>query len=76
MQRKERWQDFVRQLVAGQSSFGLDWQGKRSRLVESPKVAVVVVAGLDFVAAAVEQLLRVEVPSVGYDGVSQFLVAF
>ena len=43
--------------------------------MESPKVAVVV-EGLDFVAAAVEQLLRVEVPSVGYDGVSQFLVAF
>jgi hypothetical protein len=65
-------QGFVRRRpVAGQSSFGLDWQGKLSKLVESPK-AVVAVAGLDFV----EQLLRVEVPFVGYDGVFQFLVAF
>jgi hypothetical protein len=59
-------------LVARQSSFGLDWQGKRSRLVGLPKAVVEAAGGLDFV----EQRILGEVPFVDYDVVFQFLVAF
>ena len=62
--------------AVGQSSFGLDWQGRRTGLVGPAKAAVVGLDVLDVGVLVAVELLHVADPYVDCVDVFQSLVAF